>query len=228
MPEPAPKPKKARKPKVDCDANPCYKGCPDHGNTKRCPDTLTTEDDSTPSLTVTDVTNILKRHNKARQMHQLPLIQWDLSLSGGAQEFAHDCNFKHSSNDFRATEYSKLSGNLHTNAATARVGESVIADADTDDAVNVDAFFAHAVQWHCDTDKCEPTDGAKPACGSLRQVLYENLTKVGCGYKVCQVNSPFGADVPKWNFLVCWYYPALPHKTRPFPADQCDTPADAN
>jgi len=178
---------------------------------------------------VADVTKILRRHNKARQMHKLHQVQWDLDLSGGAQEFAHDCKFKHSSDDFRATEYSKLSGNVHTNSLTARVGESIIADAHQgDDDVNIDAFFAHAAQWNCATDKCEPIDGAKPACGSLRQILYENTTKIGCGYKVCQVNSPFGGDSTTWNFMVCWYYPALPRHTRPFPAKQCKTPKDSD
>jgi hypothetical protein len=209
--------------KVDCEADPCYAGCPDHGNAKRCPDLTNTDKQTTPSLTVTDVTNIVNRHNKARRMHQLSAIEWDISLSLGAQAHANDCQFKHSKDDHRANEYSKISGKILTNAKTARVGESIIADADDDDDedVNVDGFFAHTAQWNCEKDKCEPKDGAKPSCGSLRQVLAVDTTKVGCGYKVCQINSPFGDESPKWNFLVCWYNPSLAPNTRPFPATQC-------
>jgi hypothetical protein len=175
------------------------------------------------------VTKIVHQHNKARHVHRLPPIEWDVSLSAGAQAHANECEFFHSLDDHRASEYSKISGTIHTTAKTARVGESIIADSEDDDddeEIEVDGFFAHTAQWNCELDKCEPQEGVKPACGSLRQALNKRTTKIGCGYKVCQLNSPFGDASPKWNFLVCWYNPALAPGERPFPASRCNAKDD--
>jgi hypothetical protein len=159
-------------------------------------------------------------------LHKLPLLEWDLALSNGAQMFADDCNFKHSTDAFRTQQFVKFSGKVVTNSKMARFGENLIADAETGDGeqVNVDALFTYATQWNCEEDTCDSRPGEKPKCGSIRQVLNEKTTRVGCGFKLCQVNSPFGQRAPNWNLLVCWYNPAVMPSSRPFPAEKCPAP----
>ena len=37
--------------------------------------------------------------------------------------------------------------------------------------------------------------------------IWRSTTGVGCGHRVCTVNSPFGSKFPYWDYWVCNYVP---------------------
>jgi len=83
--------------------------------------------------------------------------------------------------------------------------------------MNVDAIFAQSRNWDCRRNRCTKGKG----CGTFLQAVNDETTRIGCGFKRCEENSPFGEKSEKWNFLVCWYNPMLAPRARPFPANKC-------
>jgi len=98
------------------------------------------------------------------------------------------------------------------------VGENIVADTAKEDKakLNIDAIFHQGLNWNCRTNKCK-----SKGCGTFLQAVYEEATRVGCGYRLCETGSPFRYSTT-WNNLVCWYNPMIPSKARPFPVSQCN------
>jgi len=205
------------RPKVNCRANPCHKGCKSSLDRLRCP---VLRHNATSSLSVPEVIYLVNRHNEVRRMLGLNLVEWDVSLSQGAQQWADQCNFKHSTADFRNKAYaqSKPTHKVRT------VGENLVADAfePAGAKLNLDAIIQQAEWWNCKRNLCSRSQsGDRADCGSFLQAFSTETTRFGCGYRLCEVGSPFGTDSQKWNNFVCWYNPMHPANTRPFPASQC-------
>jgi hypothetical protein len=152
-----------------------------------------------------------------------PLVEWDLALSEGAQAWANKCNYQHSQAAFREDHYVT---NSVKRLATTTVGETIVADAFATEGaqINMNAIFGQAESWDCHKNHCSADkDGNKGSCGSFLQAIDDDTTRMGCGYRLCEVNSPFGKESPDWNYLVCWYNPQLSAVERPFEEDKCDT-----
>jgi len=230
------------KPEVDCDFNPCYEGCPlagkegictpldcfgsnhcrpgcpDSTNRKKCPHI---KHNASTALSVSEVTYIVNRHNEVRRMLGLNLVEWDIKLAEGAQRFADTCAFKHSKKEDRETFY-KLTNPTHSKHHS--VGETLMADASivAGPRIYFDAVIAQAENWDCERNNCRDERGREAQCGAFRQAFDQHTTKIGCGFKICQRDSPFGDVSTSWNNFVCWYNPMIRRDERPFPRSQCN------
>lgn len=38
-------------------------------------------------------------------------------------------------------------------------------------------------------------------------IVWRDTLRVGCAHRTCDTNSPFGAQLPSWDFWVCDYEP---------------------
>jgi len=203
---------------LDCVTNHCRPGCPDASNRKKCPHI---KNDGTTALSVSEVTYIVNRHNEVRRMLGLNLVEWDIKLSEGAQRFADTCSFKHSKKEDRETFY-KATSPKHSDHHS--VGETVIADASilAGPRIFFDAVIAQAQYWDCERNSCRDSRGERAQCGAFQQAFDDDTTVVGCGFKVCLHDSPFGNISTSWNNFVCWYNPMVRKDQRPFPRSQCN------
>jgi len=167
-----------------------------------------------------DAARIVNQHNNARRILQLPLIEWDLSLAAGAQAWADQCQFKHSPSKQRTRDYARRAKIPYSGLHESTVGENIVAEpvskTGKGDAIQADAIFRSSRMWDCDRNVCEDR-----SCGTFLQAVNEETTRIGCGFKVCEENSPYGAKAAKWNFLVCFYNPMLRSKARPFHQSKC-------
>jgi len=200
------------KTKVNCAEDPCGPGCPDSSDHKKCP---IIQHHATSSLSVAEVAAIVNRHNEVRRMLGLTLVEWDLSLSEGAQTWADMCEFSHSNADMREELFRRTNPKL---ALDFTVGENLLAgDPSQSASPSVDGLIASGLQWDCKRNFCKNPNGG---CGSLRQAFHKDTTRIGCGFKLCQEASPFG-ESGSWNNLVCWYNPKAAVAERPFSRALC-------
>jgi hypothetical protein len=199
--------------KVDCAADHCGRGCPDASDHKKCPTLI---HHATSSLTVAEVAAIVNRHNEVRRMLGLTLMEWDLTLSEGAQMWADTCDFSHSKSDMRENYfYNKY----HKETLSYSVGENLLAgEPSQSSTLSVDGIIAQGMEWDCKRNFCKNPDGG---CGSFRQAFNQETTRIGCGFKLCQQGSPFGNNTGTWNNLVCWYNPKTHFSQRPFSRSLC-------
>jgi hypothetical protein len=171
---------------------------------------------ATSSLSVAEVAAIVNRHNEVRRMLGLTLMEWDLSLSEGAQMWADTCDFSHSKSDMRENFYYNKN---HKETLSYSVGENLLAgEPSQSSALSVDGIIAQGMQWDCKRNFCKNPDGG---CGSFRQAFNQETTRIGCGFKLCQHDSPFGNSTGAWNNLVCWYNPKTHFSERPFSRSLC-------
>jgi hypothetical protein len=199
--------------KIDCAQDHCGAGCPDSSDHKKCPTIL---HHATSSLSVADVAAIVNRHNEVRRMLGLTLVEWDLSLSEGAQTWANMCDFSHSKADVREQFFRNLKPK---NTLKYTVGENLLAgEPSQSSTLSVDGIIAQGLQWDCKRNFCKNPNGG---CGSFRQAFHQDTTRIGCGFKLCQHSSPFGNNTSAWNNLVCWYNPKTSYAERPFSRSLC-------
>jgi len=133
---------------------------------------------------------------------------WDATVASRAQSWANGCNDTHDLSALLALGYGEdlfaVSGD---DTATAPV-----------DAVNGDPLFSagfpngwasEAECYNYATNTCATTCNGFPGdCGHYTQIVWRTTQTVGCGMKLCTVNSPFGPSFPTWTFVVCDYQPA--------------------
>ena len=117
----------------------------------------------------------------------LPALTWSADAAAVAQAWADRCLYDHDQGRGDRGE------NI---AASAPPGHWSIAD--------VVRAWASEVQ---DYDYASNTCAAGKQCGHYTQIVWRTTLRVGCAHRVCNVNSPFGGQLPGWDFWVCDYEP---------------------
>ena len=135
----------------------------------------------------------LDQHNPVRQHPQppppspLPPLSWSSGAAAVAQAWADRCAYQH--NPGRGDRGENI-------AASAPPGHWGIADV-------VGAWAGEAQDYDYGRNACAPGK----QCGHYTQIVWRDTTRVGCAHTVCHSNSPFGAQLPDWDFWVCDYEP---------------------
>jgi hypothetical protein len=123
----------------------------------------------------------------------LQALQWSASAEAVAQAWANGCSYQH---------------NPNRGADGVARGENIAATGPADRA---DATPAYIVgQWGSewsDYNYAANSCAAGRVCGHYTQLVWRGTTKVGCAKARCTVNSPFGAQLPTWDYFVCNYEP---------------------
>jgi len=172
------------------------------------------------------IASILAVHNAARAKAGVKPLVWDSNLALGAQLWADRCRPSHSDAVQRARDYAFRANRTFAGSVSASVGENILAEpvSSVGERVSVSLFVDAGKNWHCRTNKCSRPTSARPGeCGLFKQVVSAQTTRIGCGYRVCDSDSPFGTASAKWNNVVCWYNPMSPmgRNARPFKANLC-------
>jgi pathogenesis-related protein 1 len=149
--------------------------------------------DPDPSTLPLFARDMLDAHNAARAAVKTPTpnpalepLGWDTRAATVATDYAAKCEFKHNANR----------GTLGENIAAASL------DYWTTQGV-VKAWADEVADYDYTRNTC--AEGKQ--CGHYTQVVWRDTKRVGCATQVCTKNSPFGAQVPKWQFWVCNYAP---------------------
>ncbi len=92
------------------------------------------------------------------------------------------------------------------NAGRGDRGENIAASAPANRWSLADAVAAWAGEAQ---DYDYATNGCAPGkqCGHYTQIVWRDTLRVGCAHRACDTNSPFGAQLPSWDFWVCDYEP---------------------
>jgi len=136
---------------------------------------------STPlsSATYETITSILNTHNTERASWGSRQIVWDTDLQMSAQNWADQCNPTHSGN--------------------TSIGENIAAAAGQTTGCNI--WLTEKPNYNC---AALYPNSCTSACSHYSQMIWDATTAVGCGSRVCTMNSPF-PNFPTWNFFVCQY-----------------------
>ncbi|HEX8825110.1 MAG TPA: CAP domain-containing protein [Archangium sp.] len=136
---------------------------------------------------------LLAAHNEVRASAKpkpkapLPALTWSPEAAKVARAWANNCEFEHNRNR------GKFGENL---AAAAPPGSKTNREAVLD-------WASEVADYTYSTNKCAPGK----VCGHYTQLVWRDTTQVGCATAICTKNSPFGAQFPKWELLVCNYAP---------------------
>ena len=128
-----------------------------------------------------DAAQWVEMHNKVRAAHHAPALVWDASLADGAQAWANQCVFQHSSPD-------------------GAYGENLYASTGVQDPV------ADSVkQWAAEESSYDfAAGGFSEATGHFTQVVWKATKHLGCGIASGCGASNDGMD----TLVVCRYTPA--------------------
>ena len=120
-------------------------------------------------------------HNKVREVHHVATLVWDASLADGAQAWASQCAFQHSSPD-------------------GAYGENLYASTGVQDPV-----ADSVAQWAAEESSYSFAGGQfSEATGHFTQVVWKGTKHLGCGIASgCGANND-GMD----TLVVCRYGPA--------------------
>ncbi|XP_013397582.1 serotriflin [Lingula anatina] len=139
---------------------------------------------------------ILKRHNEMRRSvspsaSNMRSMVWDNDLALIAKRWANKCEWRHG-NIKQGTPYANdyLGQNLYS---------STHPPSTTVEPMN--SWFAEKKDYSYARDTCKPGE----ICGHYTQLVWANSYRLGCAFKECRRNSPFGTS--KWYYSVCNYYP---------------------
>ena len=137
--------------------------------------------------------DMVAAHNEARAAARpaptpaLSALTWSSDAAQVAQAYAAECKFEHNKNRGAYGE------NLAAAAPPgSRTDAQVVADWASESA---------------DYDYAKNSCAAGKVCGHYTQVVWRKTTQVGCATVVCEKNSPFGAQFPRWQLWVCDYAP---------------------
>ncbi|RKH16220.1 hypothetical protein D7Y13_19175 [Corallococcus praedator] len=137
-------------------------------------------------------TDMLEAHNAARAAAQptpapalAPLV-WDATVEETARKWADNCKFEH-------------------NQGRGNAGENLAAS--SPDNLTTKAVVKGWDDEKSDYDYAKNACASGKVCGHYTQVVWRNTTRLGCAYKRCTTNSPFGGSFPTWDFWVCNYAP---------------------
>ncbi|KAL6068268.1 SCP / Tpx-1 / Ag5 / PR-1 / Sc7 of extracellular domains [Balamuthia mandrillaris] len=154
-----------------------------------------------PSLAVAQLTPelrevMLEEHNCARRNKGVPELVWDNGLAKSAQDWANRCT----------TDHSGMGENLSFACCSVKNPPQFLKSA-------VKGWLDEGKYWNCRDDTCSPEEGSR--CLHFTQAMWEDTTKVGCGWK--------SGCSGKWSdVVVCQYSPAGNWvRERPFPAEKC-------
>jgi len=123
----------------------------------------------------------------------LPSMSWDTTVAAAAQTWADQCKFSHNAAGYGQNLYASAGSGAPSPMAVVTSWVSEVADYD---------YAANACSG--------------PACGHYTQVVWRRSTLVGCGFKLCSTNTPFGAQFPNWYIVVCNYSPPGNNGSRPY------------
>ncbi|NMO13833.1 hypothetical protein HPC49_38300 [Pyxidicoccus fallax] len=113
-------------------------------------------------------------------------LTWDTKAEETARAYAAKCEFVHNPNR----------GNYGENLAAATPGHFTTA--------GVVRYWAEEV---ADYNYASNSCASGKMCGHYTQVVWRTTKRVGCATQVCDKNSPFGAQFPRWQLWVCNYAP---------------------
>ena len=134
-----------------------------------------------------DLQNAVRRNPQPPPSSPLPPLTWSSGAAAVAQAWADGCTYQHNSGRGDRGE------NI---AASAPPGNWMIAD--------VVSAWARETQ---DYDYASNTCASGKQCGHYTQIVWRDTLRAGCAHRVCNANSPFGAQLPSWDFWVCDYEP---------------------
>ena len=138
------------------------------------------------------------QHNQARAnvnpvpSTPLPTMSWDATVAAAAQTWADQCNFSHNTAGYGQ--------NLYASAGSGAPSPSAV----------VTNWVSEVAAYDYSANTCSGT------CGHYTQVVWRSSIKLGCGFKACSTNTPFGAQFPNWYIVVCNYSPAGNNGSRPY------------
>jgi pathogenesis-related protein 1 len=138
-------------------------------------------------------------HNQARAMVSpaadpaIPPLTWSNTVASAAQAWADGCNWSHSSNPYGE--------NIYASAGSTLSGYSVVS-----------SWISEEENYHYSSNSCDDDE----VCGHYTQVVWRSTTQLGCAYKHCTSGTPFGANFPEWDFVVCNYSPPGNNGSRPY------------
>jgi pathogenesis-related protein 1 len=138
------------------------------------------------------------QHNQARAnvnpvpSTPLPSFSWDATVAAAAQAWADQCNFSHNTAGYGQ--------NLYASAGSGPPAPTAV----------VTSWVSEAAAYDYSSNACSGT------CGHYTQVVWRSSTLLGCGFKACSTNTPFGAQFPNWYIVVCNYSPAGNNGSRPY------------
>jgi pathogenesis-related protein 1 len=134
-----------------------------------------------------DLHNAVRRDAQPPPSPPLPALTWSAGAAAVAQAWADRCLYQH--NQGRGDRGENI-------AASAPPGHWSIADV-------VRAWASEAQDYDYASNTC----AAGKQCGHYTQIVWRTTLRVGCAHRVCDVNSPFGGQLPSWDFWVCDYEP---------------------
>lgn len=134
-----------------------------------------------------DLHNAVRRDAQPPPSPPLPALTWSAGAATVAQAWADRCMYEH--NQGRGDRGENI-------AASAPPGHWSIADV-------VRAWASEAQDYDYASNTC----AAGKQCGHYTQIVWRTTLRVGCAHRVCDVNSPFGGQLPSWDFWVCDYEP---------------------
>lgn len=130
--------------------------------------------------------NAVRARAMPAPMPALPAMTWHARAAAVAAQWAEGCRF------------------MHNPAISGNYGENIFASyggAKTPTQV-VEHWASEAPNYDHAMNRCSGE------CGHYTQIVWRQSTGVGCAWKSCDANSPFGANAVPWLFWVCDYAPA--------------------
>ncbi|MBL8953364.1 MAG: hypothetical protein JNK82_21500 [Myxococcaceae bacterium] len=134
---------------------------------------------------------IVRAHNAVRArampepMPALPPMSWHEGAAAVAAAYAEQCRFVHNPN----------LGNAYGENLYAAYGDSPTA------TEVVESWASEVRNYDLANNTCAGV------CGHYTQIVWRTSVGVGCASKVCDTNSPFGANRSPWVLWVCDYAP---------------------
>jgi len=119
-------------------------------------------------------------------------MSWDTTVAAAAQAWADQCNFSHYTAGYGQ--------NLYASAGGAAPSPTAV----------VSSWVSEVAAYDYSNNACSGT------CGHYTQVVWRSSIRLGCGFKSCSTNTPFGAQFPNWYIVVCNYSPPGNNGSRPY------------
>lgn len=115
-------------------------------------------------------------------------MTWISSVATDAQNYANQCTFAHGG----AGLWSTYGQNIFASTGWVPSISEIVGN-----------WAGESVSYNYATNTCAPGQ----ICGHYMQVASAKSTRLGCGTKLCSINSPFGSFAPNWQIWVCNYNP---------------------
>lgn len=120
-------------------------------------------------------------------------LTWDDTLAAAAQAHADRCLFEHSTGNSYGENLSVST--LNNTAEEVVTGSAIF---------NFQDGWAYEKGFYNYNSNTCTAPNPPGTCGHYTQIVWRGVTRLGCGYKFCTVNSPL-PGFPNWYFWVCNY-----------------------